>query len=248
VSAGVDIVPAIDCHRGRDAGRPETCGDVELRAFIAHEVEQGFHINTVNFHLRCIKPIYTWCWHQRIINGDEYLRIRAVRPPRGSTQSGQPRPYKRHEVQRFYVYLDKRFPESGENMVRRFAKGQSKYSKVWRHATHLQAEAIVSLALFSGMRASEIRFADMDDVHPDNDYIVARGKSSFGERQGHRELPDTEQSLVQPIRRHLRGAVNRHHRVGRSRRLESEVAHKNRYARFTPLLQLGRATQAGRAT
>jgi hypothetical protein len=30
-------------------------------------------------------------------------------------------------------------------------------------------------------------------MHPDNDFIVVRGKSSFGERQGFREVPFTEE-------------------------------------------------------
>ena len=53
---------------------------------------------------------------------------------------------------------------------------------------HLQIEAIATLALFDGLRASEIHFIGIDDMHPDNDFIVVRGKSSFGERQGYREV------------------------------------------------------------
>jgi len=51
----------------------------------------------------------------------------------------------------------------------------------------------VSLALFGGLRHAEILHASIDDIHPDNDFIVVRGKSSFGERQGFREVPYTEQ-------------------------------------------------------
>ena len=54
---------------------------------------------------------------------------------------------------------------------------------------HLQIEAIASLALMGGLRATEIRLIDIDDIHPDNEFIVVCGKSSFGERQGYREVP-----------------------------------------------------------
>ena len=30
-------------------------------------------------------------------------------------------------------------------------------------------------------------------MHPDNDFIVVRGKSPFGQRQGYREVPFTEE-------------------------------------------------------
>lgn len=198
------VVNGVTAHRQADvrmclrrleefAGRPpEQCTDLDLRAFLADEVGRGLHINTVNFHLRCIKPFYNWCWRQRLIDAEQIMRIRDVRPPRGSTTKGQPRPYKRHELDRFYDQLDKRWPLSKPNMVKRFGEGKSKYNKVWRHGIHLQIEAIVSLALFAGMRNSEIHYADLDEIHPDNDYIVVRGKSAYGERRGYREVPYTE--------------------------------------------------------
>jgi integrase len=77
-------------------------------------------------------------------------------------------------------------------MLSRYQRGLSRYGRVWRHAMNLQTSAVASLALFGGLRRAEIRFAGIDDIHPDNDFIVVRGKSPFGERQGYREVPYTE--------------------------------------------------------
>jgi hypothetical protein len=49
----------------------------------------------------------------------------------------------------------------------------------------------MSLALFGGLRATEIRLAGLDDIHPDNEYMVVRGKSPVGENEGYREVPFT---------------------------------------------------------
>jgi site-specific recombinase XerD len=184
------VLRRITEHAGHE---PELCDAQAVRAFLNDELSSGLHVNTVRFHQKILRTFFRWCWRREIITDGTWLRIADIKSPRGSTDRAVPRPYKRHEVQQFYAQLDKRWPLSNENMIRRFAKGQSKYGRVYRHGIHLQTEAIVSLALFAGMRASEIRYADMHEIHPDNEYIVARGKSPFGERQGYREIPYTEQ-------------------------------------------------------
>lgn len=187
----------LEAHAGRP---PQDCDERALRAFVTAQVRSGLHVNTVRKQLLAIKPFYKWCWQQRIVDADRYMRIKDVAPPRGSTGNARPRPYKAKEVHRFWEELDARWPQAPPNMLSRFERGLSKYNKVWTHAFHLQTEAIVSLALFGGLRASEIRFAELDDIHPDNDYIVVRGKSPFGERQGYREVPYTEQGRAMVAR------------------------------------------------
>lgn len=178
----------LEAHAGRP---PEMVDDVALRAWVNAQVGSGLHVNTVRKNLNAVKPFFGWCWERRHLSADSYMRIKKVGPPRGATSKAKPRPYKRKEIQRFWSQLDAAYPLSSDRMVSRYERGLSTYNKVWRHAMHLQIQAITSLALFGGLRRDEIRLADIDDIAPENDYIVVRGKSSFGERQGFREVPYT---------------------------------------------------------
>jgi site-specific recombinase XerD len=170
---------------------PELADDLTLMRFVTARVGTGLHVNTVRKELHAIKPFYRWCWQQRIIDADLYMRVKEVKPPRGSTGQGRPRPYTRNQIQQFWADLDGRFPLTTDRMISRFERGLSHYRRVAVHAQHLQAQAIVSLALMAGMRSTEIRTVAIDDIHPDNDFVVVRGKSSFGEGQGYREVPYT---------------------------------------------------------
>jgi site-specific recombinase XerD len=180
----------LEAHAGAPA---ETLDDQAIRAYMADQLSGGLHVNTVRKHLHAIRPFYKWCWRTRVIDADHWLRIQDVEPPRGSTSQARPRPYKIAEVQRFWDQLDARWPLVSDLSIQRYVNGTSRYRRIWRHAMHLQTQAVASLALFGGLRNSEIRFAGIDDIHPDNEYIVVRGKSSFGERQGYREVPYTEE-------------------------------------------------------
>jgi integrase len=182
---------AFEAHAGRP---PELCTDAELRAFVTYQVAGGWHVNTVRKHLNQLKPFFRWAWQERIVDADTYMRIREVKPPRGAVTNARPRPYKPREIHRFWDALDAKYPLSSPNMVDRFSRGKSRYNRVWRHGMHLQTQAIVSLALFGGLRAQEIRLADIDEIHPDNDFIVvSNAKSGFGEGSGYREVPYTVQ-------------------------------------------------------
>jgi site-specific recombinase XerD len=176
------------------AGVPvEQVDDQMLRLYLADQLTGGLHVNTVRKHLFAIKPFYRWAWRNRVVSADHWLRIQDVSPPRGSSANGRPRPYKIQEIQRFWDELDRRWPRATQLSIKRYTRGTSPYNAVWRHASHLQTQAVISLALFGALRRDEIRYASMDDIHPDNEYIVVRGKSPFGERQGYREVPYTEE-------------------------------------------------------
>lgn len=180
----------LETHAG---GSAETLDDLALRAFLADQLTAGLHVNTVRKHLGAIKPFYRWCWRNRVIDAERWMRIDDVKPPRGSSANGRPRPYTLKEVGRFWDELDEAWPQTSDKFVSRYVRGLSPYRRVWKHAMSLQVQAVASLALFGGLRRSEIRFIEIDDIHPDNEYIVVRGKSPFGERQGYREVPYTEE-------------------------------------------------------
>jgi len=181
---------SLEAHAGAPA---EMLDDQAVRAWVTALVAGGLHVNTVRKHLHAVKPFFRWCWLHRVIGADEFMRIGTVTAPRGSSANARPRPYKRDEIARFWEELDARWPLAAPHMLRRFERGTSRYKRVYTHGMHLQIQAIASLALFGGLRATEIRLAAMDDLHPDNDFVVVRGKSPFGERQGFREVPYTEE-------------------------------------------------------
>lgn len=181
---------ALEAHAGQP---PEQLDDRALRSFMADLIAGGMHVNTVRKYLNAIKPFYRWAWRERIVPAEQFMRVRDVSPPRGSTPNTTPRPYATAELKRFWSDLDDRWPQTTPLKLRRFQKGTSPYRSVWRHAMRLQTQAVVSLALFGGLRNHEIRAAGMEDIHPDNDFIVVRhAKSSFGEGNGYREVPYTE--------------------------------------------------------
>jgi site-specific recombinase XerD len=72
------------------------------------------------------------------------------------------------------------------------------YRWAWRDARivdadhYLQIEAIACLALMSGLRRQEIFNLSIDDFHPDNDYIVVRGKTEVHTQPKIREVPYTD--------------------------------------------------------
>lgn len=187
-----DVLLALRELENHACEAPEVLDDLALRAWVTDMVAGGLHVNTVRKKLHAVKPFYKWCWQQRIIDADRFMRIKDVKPPRGSTGHSRPRPYRRNEVARFWDQLDARYPLVGAHMIARYQRGTSRYKRIWTHATHLQVQAIASLALFGGLRRDEIRLIEIDDMHPDNQFIVVYGKSPFGERQGHREVPYTE--------------------------------------------------------
>jgi site-specific recombinase XerD len=187
-----DVLAALTALEAHAQAPPEQLDDLAVRAFVTARVASGLHVNTVRKELHAVKPFFRWAWQQRIVDADRYMRIREVRPPRGASGKARPRPYARKEVMRFWDELDARWPLTTPYFIGRYERGTSPYRRVWRHAMHLQTQAVASLALFGGLRKSEIRFASIDDIHPDNEFIVVDyAKSTFGQGNGHREVPYT---------------------------------------------------------
>ncbi len=77
-----------------------------------------------------------------------------------------------------------------EKFVARWKNGITPYSRIRKHAIHLQLGAVIALALHCGLRRGEIYALHLDDMHYDNAYIVVWR----GERWNstHREIPFTD--------------------------------------------------------
>lgn len=150
----------------------------DIRDFLAAELANGRQPSTVQKHLMMVKTFYRWAYERHLIGRFDWLDVREVRPPR-SVGRGQPRPYSRQELRQWWAALDERFPLS-DYYVKRFIAGRSRYHRIHKHANRLQLQAMVTLALYCGLRRHEIFRADYNDIHPDNDYVVVR----FGARKG----------------------------------------------------------------
>jgi integrase len=179
------------------AGKPlATCGAVEFKAFLAHELDLGRSVNTVRKKAGMIRPYFGWAFDVGLVNGDTLMAIKRVRDPRGSTGKTLPKPYSAKELKAFWSDLDERWPERKPIIWKRWRNGTSPYRSIWRHAMRIQIEAIVRLALDCGMRREEIFRVGIDDIHPDNFYIVVHGKRESARVEKVREVPFTKQSRV----------------------------------------------------
>lgn len=121
-----------------------------------------------------ISPFYGWAVTVGLVGADVGAAIRAVRSPRANEIPTLPRPYTRHELDAFYAELEQRLPRASEITLGRWRAGRAGYKRVYRHGMRLQVEAITGLALYCGLRRNEMWSIDLDDIAPENEYIVVR--------------------------------------------------------------------------
>jgi site-specific recombinase XerD len=186
-------------------GRPISSLEArDLERFLA---DGTYAPTTVAKHIKMLRPFFKWLWQHKHINGDRLMELRGVRAPRGSNGS-LPRPYTKREIAEFWEHFDDVFPWTAEKdirnvtpkraefWVRRWQRGVSQWKRVQPYARRLQADAIVSLALFGGLRRIEIFNLQLEDMHQDNAYVRVTGarKNSAGEAHV-RAVP-----MVQPLR------------------------------------------------
>jgi hypothetical protein len=149
-----------------------------VRAWVTAQVASGLHVNTVRKHLHAVKPFFKWCWQQRIIDADRYMRIARGPPPRGSTSNARPRPYKRKEVERFWTELDARWPTDDRAVHLALERGLSRWPPgVAARDEPADAGGHVAGAVRRAAPRRDPLGGAMDDIHPDNEFIVVRGKS-----------------------------------------------------------------------
>lgn len=172
------------------SGRPlsEATAD-DLRSFMQEMLGRGLAPTSVRTYGNHIRPFFTWGWEAGIFDAETLMRVRAVRNPKGATNRAQPRPYKRTELQQFWAALDEAWPwvDRIDHWVRRFGRGFSPWTRVRRHAIRAQLQCIVILMLQGGLRREETYNLTVDDMHPDNEYLVVRGKGGKV-----REVPMTD--------------------------------------------------------
>jgi site-specific recombinase XerD len=161
----------------------------DLNRWMAMKIGEKYDANTVRFWLNMLKPYLRWAWKTRLIDADQWLRLGEVGPPRGASGNNTPRPYKRTELQQFWADLDEAFPQlENDYFLRRFKKGTCNYRRIRQHLRYAQTRAIVSLALIEGLRRNEIYSLTLDELHPDNAYLLVHGKRT-SHREKTREVP-----------------------------------------------------------
>jgi site-specific recombinase XerD len=161
--------------------------DADLRGWAAAMIANDYKASSVATYMKCIRSFYRWLWRAREIDAEQFMRISDVRVPRGS-YTAVPRPYSRKEVAQMWADLECTWPYASDLTVQRWLRGTSPYRAVKKHAMRLQLDAICELALICGLRRIEIHRLTFDDVHPDNKYIVVRGKRT-DQNEKLREVP-----------------------------------------------------------
>lgn len=131
--------------------------------------------NTVRWKINMVRPFYAWLQRRGHITRERLLLIRDVKYPRGSSSQSEPNPYDRKEILGFWRDLDEHRP-TDLAYVRRWRRGTSGWSRVWKHAERIQIEAITMLALYCGLRRIEVRRVSIDDIDPLNEYVPVLGK------------------------------------------------------------------------
>jgi site-specific recombinase XerD len=183
----------------------------QLRSYMGWLVsERGLHPNTVRQYRNAIKPLLTWGWENKWISADDLLELRSVRLPRGASANSVPKPYKRKQLQRFWVEMEERYPWSrdgtiatADRLLARWQRGTSKYNRVQRYAKRVQIEAIVALALYGGLRRDEIFYLSLEDMHPDNEYIVVRARKNRDGEWRERAVPWLGEQMRPAVERWL---------------------------------------------
>lgn len=171
------------------AGKPiENCDAADIRAFLAGEMNKGLAATTVQKKLRMIRPFFQWAFQTDLIDGTALMRIQSVPSPKIPADANRPKPYALAELRQFRAELDAAWPLVERKWWDRYERGASRYKRVASEVMRRQIEAIVALALHCGLRRAEIFAAEIDDIHPDNAYVVVRK----GKGGRFREVPYTE--------------------------------------------------------
>ncbi len=178
------------------AGKPLIdCDSDVFASWLASLVEEGLHVNTVRKKGNEVRPFFGWAYGAKLIDGERYMAIRSVKNPKGATGRSTPKPYSAKELKLWRKELNDRLPFHSDFKLGYWRTGRAKFRRVAVHFQRVQVEAIVGLALHCGLRRSEIRALSIDDMHPENEYIVVRE----GKGGKYREVPHTKRSreLVQ---------------------------------------------------
>lgn len=163
----------------------------DLRSFLTYLMDNGRGASTVAKWLHQIRPFFKWAWQAGLYDSERMMRMRDVKAPRHAKPL--PRPYSRQELGRMWAQLDQRWPLIRPNRLnarlRGYESGRMKWRVLHRHAWRLQLEAVIAIALYGGLRRNEIFRLTLEEMHPDNDVIVAWSRKNKAGQSVSRAVP-----------------------------------------------------------
>lgn len=178
-------------------GRPIiTATPRDLSLFLLHLVEDTELAPSMVYKVRgMIRPFYKWAVGVDLITREEKNAIFDVESPRFSEIPDDPRPYSRKELDAFYTALAEALPLASKRTLTWWTSGRMRYRRsIYQHGMRLQVEALSGLALYCGLRRSELYDVSLDDIAPENDYIVVRKGKNGKPRTV--PYPDTLRKLI----------------------------------------------------
>lgn len=166
----------------------------DLAGYLAQRRKAGYAPGTLRKERQMVLSFFTWAHETGHIDAETLISLRSIASPRGATDRVRPEPYSRKELRIIREAIDSRWPLMDDaragKFARRWRNNDTPYSRIRKHAIRLQLDAVISLALYCGLRRGEILALHLDDMHYDNAYVVVWG----GERWNspHREVPYTK--------------------------------------------------------
>jgi integrase len=153
----------------------------DLQGYMSDLLTGGLHVNTVRKKANMCRTFFSWAFAAGLLPVENYMRLKQVPNPNGSTSLPVPKPYSRAELDAYWSQLDSSLPllptkGTGSQLLGRWIRGKTPWKRVARHGMRLQIEAITALALYCGLRLGEIHRLLPDDLHYDNEYIVVKAK------------------------------------------------------------------------
>src|SRR5207237_2749223 len=117
-----------------------------FQVFLAKRVERGLHVNTVRKYANQLRSFFAWCYATQRLTADQYLQLKSIGNPKGSTNQSTPKPYSRAELERFWHDLNDNHPVPANiaNLRKRWVRGTSPWRSVAKYGLRLQIEAIVA--------------------------------------------------------------------------------------------------------
>jgi len=172
----------------------------DLRAHLGELIDQGYAPTSIESRLKVMRPFLEWLWRKGLIDAERLMDFKTVKAPRGSKKKDVPRPYTRAEIKAMWERVEQRY-EWNETTLGRFrAGGILRWRKVSRMMQRSQTTAVLSLALFGGLRRDEIFRLSLEDMDPENAYLVVQGARK-------NEAAEIVPRVV-PWQSHMRGAVH----------------------------------------
>jgi integrase len=174
----------------------------DVQSFMGAEITRGLAPNTVRKEHGMIRAFNTWATGASLISPERSAQLKSVRNPRGSTGRSTPKPYKPAEIKRLREQLAERYPAlpshgQGKYALHRWTSGKRTTLRrhLWLHATRVQLECQIALALELGLRKVEILRLTLPAVHFENDQVVV-----LTAKQG----PGSQVTRVVPYTAHAR--------------------------------------------